>query len=1035
MAENDLLKSRADAAVLSRDFALAARLYNTLLQQSPNDVELLEKLGSIYVKSGNDEKALSYYIKSNQLKPNDFNTLNNLGGIYRRLRQYEKSIEVLKQALSLNKNVAQVNYNLGFTYKIMEKYDKAVECFESVIQSNPDDVLAYNHLGLIYQSRGENQKAIQTFLKALKVDRNHPILHLNLAKSYEQEGQLKNAVAEYEAALRSKPVWSEAIYEYSKLLLLMHKTNEAKELVSQAISVDPADIKMHSTLGDIYSAQSDFENSAEEYKKVISVEPNNKNALVELSASLEENGNPIEALEYIERAEKENPEDRKVMKQSASVSLSANRVASAGGKIKHLLSQDRYDCEALDLAGQFYIVKKDDDKSENFYSEIKKLDSNYTQYLLQAAKRYKQVGELDKAEGSIKQYIKKNPSDAKALTTLAGISESLGKINDSILTLKKALQLDSNNVAAKKSLHRISVQLTDVANNNELGDFTTESLLPVEEEKIEENDEPNNIIQDENNELQNSNNLLADENLLEKKIADDTALVDNESSSTDSDLWKSESWDPDELVDESENPFAELDGNDESILTGKSETSSEEIEDEVENEEYDNVPELKNISSVPKQNNGAMADSENPKNQTSGDKIEDDKTKSVESSDEPKIPEPESLSELETDLDSELNPFSEENDFDSMPRFTKDSNQDLISALEDEDADGEYDNVPELKNIEPASKQNNGAMPDSENQKNQTSGDKIEDDEIEEDKIKSVESSDEPEILELESLSELETDLDSELNPFSEENDFDSMPSFKKDSNEKLIPHQKEVSYNKNRQPQIARLSDKDNFRIMSQLQKTQAEADKAIAAANKAWIAANHAADATHAASVTESLLTERTEDAVMQAAKDVRLQAEQIVKDVADKMLSEKIDKIDSILPQFEKILEKSNSLEPNNEQTQKILTLFKSLRALGESLSGESRKSFLQSLNRIKMDYIISRLSGNPGLLKVSQQLRESGKLENYIHEDELSKNQNYSGKFLAFNVFKNMKDVAKNLDDKDLSLALEKIISNLVEKISQ
>ena len=109
MSGNDLLKSRADAAVLSRDFALAVRLYNSLLQQSPDDVSIMEKLGSVYVKSGDDKKALPYYIKINQIKPNDFNTLNSLGGIYRRLKQYDESIKVLKEALNLGKDIAQVN--------------------------------------------------------------------------------------------------------------------------------------------------------------------------------------------------------------------------------------------------------------------------------------------------------------------------------------------------------------------------------------------------------------------------------------------------------------------------------------------------------------------------------------------------------------------------------------------------------------------------------------------------------------------------------------------------------------------------------------------------------------------------------------------------------------------------------------------------------------------------------------------------------------------------------------------------------------
>ena len=78
MIGNDLVRARADAAVLSRDYDLAVRLYSSLLEKSPNDIFILEKIGSIYVKSGNDKKALPFYNKINELKPNDFNILNDL---------------------------------------------------------------------------------------------------------------------------------------------------------------------------------------------------------------------------------------------------------------------------------------------------------------------------------------------------------------------------------------------------------------------------------------------------------------------------------------------------------------------------------------------------------------------------------------------------------------------------------------------------------------------------------------------------------------------------------------------------------------------------------------------------------------------------------------------------------------------------------------------------------------------------------------------------------------------------------------------
>lgn len=103
MAGSELIKSRAEAAVLSRDFDLAARLYNSLLESSPDDETLLEKIGSVYVKSGNDKKALPIYLKINSIKKNDFSVLNNLGGIYRRLGMYQESIDVLKKALEIGR--------------------------------------------------------------------------------------------------------------------------------------------------------------------------------------------------------------------------------------------------------------------------------------------------------------------------------------------------------------------------------------------------------------------------------------------------------------------------------------------------------------------------------------------------------------------------------------------------------------------------------------------------------------------------------------------------------------------------------------------------------------------------------------------------------------------------------------------------------------------------------------------------------------------------------------------------------------------
>ena len=93
---------RARSAVLARDFELAIRLFKRLLQEFPDNLELLHELATTYIRSEQDEQALSIYQQILQKDRNDYAAHIGLGGIYRRMGRFEESVEVLKRALSLD---------------------------------------------------------------------------------------------------------------------------------------------------------------------------------------------------------------------------------------------------------------------------------------------------------------------------------------------------------------------------------------------------------------------------------------------------------------------------------------------------------------------------------------------------------------------------------------------------------------------------------------------------------------------------------------------------------------------------------------------------------------------------------------------------------------------------------------------------------------------------------------------------------------------------------------------------------------------
>lgn len=479
--EKAFVLKRAKGAVISRDFSLAARLYKGLLREDSANIALLSALGSLYVKAGDDQKALLYYKQICTLSPDNFEALNSMGGIFRRLKKYDESIRVLQQALELGLNDAQVNYNLGFTYRSMGAFDEAIECFESVIDEKPDDVLAYNHLGAIYALRKNHQKAVTAYKRGLQVDPNHPILQLNLARSFQALHEDGEASAAYEAALRAKPGWLDAVRDYTELLLRHRKTKDAAELVKKSIQLYPSDIGIQSLLGRIYLRQYDFDSAVQTFERARRINGTDTDVLTGLAEAYEKGGKAESAVEVMKKAGQVQPDDASIEKQYAHALLSADNIDDAGIKIKKVYDTNQKDVQALDLYGQYYICRDEDDRANLFYKKINSIDPSYDTYKKEASARYKQTGRLDKARHYLEQYMAKHAEEAAALIALARLDEAAGNMPAALENYHKALKYDQYNVLARREVQRLG----DLMNEAHKKRQETETVPDGQDDELE----------------------------------------------------------------------------------------------------------------------------------------------------------------------------------------------------------------------------------------------------------------------------------------------------------------------------------------------------------------------------------------------------------------------------------------------------------------------------------------------------------------------------------------------------------------------
>lgn len=489
---NSLILTKAQNAITAHDWATAARLYKELLRSDESNVEYLKQLGSIYVRAGQDEKAIPYYEQIITFNPDNTDSMVSLGAIFRRLKRYEDSVNILHKAQDISSSNSNINYNLGFTYKEMGDYDDAIDAFESVISRNPDDVLAHNHLGSIYSAKKEYEPAIAAFKRGLQVDQNHPILNYNLAHVYEATKNYPEAVRSYEIALKTRPGWLDAIRDFSELLIRCQDTKQAQELVEQSIKLHPDDVDLLCILGRIYLNQFDYDNATKTFKKAENLKQNDINILVGLSKSLEKGMKIDQAMEKILDAVDIAPENLEVCKQYAHVLLSAQRYEKALDLIKTIDEKsDGKDLQILDLYGQYFVCRGDEEAANTYFDKIKKINHHYKDYMINAADRYIQTGNYEKAEEMANHFVDSRPQLPEGYNLLGTINAVRGDLKKAKSDYEKGVSLKNPNIYAVKELEKIYNELEA---NKEIYN-TDEMPIAVDADKLSE-EEGGNLAED-----------------------------------------------------------------------------------------------------------------------------------------------------------------------------------------------------------------------------------------------------------------------------------------------------------------------------------------------------------------------------------------------------------------------------------------------------------------------------------------------------------------------------------------------------------
>jgi tetratricopeptide (TPR) repeat protein len=161
----------------------AIKELQTAVQAEPSNDVALRELARLYEKMKQPAEAEQVYKRGIAAQPHYWAGYAWLGGFYSRQARYEEAAAEYRQAIQQTPGNALLYYSLGGVYIFQGKNSEAVEVLKKAVELQPT-ADAYRNLGQAYLHTRNFEGAISAFNKAIALDNRNYVYYSILGDAY-----------------------------------------------------------------------------------------------------------------------------------------------------------------------------------------------------------------------------------------------------------------------------------------------------------------------------------------------------------------------------------------------------------------------------------------------------------------------------------------------------------------------------------------------------------------------------------------------------------------------------------------------------------------------------------------------------------------------------------------------------------------------------------------------------------------------------------------------------------------------------------
>jgi tetratricopeptide (TPR) repeat protein len=298
--------------------------------------------------------------------------------------------------------------------------------------------------------RGDNvNKAIDNLRLAVKTDPSAGFIAEELADVYLQSARFNEAITESEAALRANPndlnarrilgrVYTRMLSDQRSNRVDRSNLRKAIEQFEKITQLAPNDIDAWNMLGRLYKVDESSTESEAAYRRVLSLDPENEDALTGLAMAYADQGDTQRAAETLERVTKKNPSMRSLM-ALAQTYEEMRDYTKAALALERAYQASNGNPEILRGLAQNYLMAGQYDEALAAYTTLTEEDPKDAGSWLRLSQLHRQKRDLVKARAAQDQAAAADPNGFEVRYNEVNLLEAEGRIPDAIALLEKLL--------------------------------------------------------------------------------------------------------------------------------------------------------------------------------------------------------------------------------------------------------------------------------------------------------------------------------------------------------------------------------------------------------------------------------------------------------------------------------------------------------------------------------------------------------------------------------------------------------------------